>query len=234
MAKKKKAGKKSKRSKKPAGPKCAPCAHYRCREEGKDCFKGRADTLDAFRKDEDLAKIARVAASVEADHYGSATRLEEIAIFARKAGFKHLGIAFCAGFREEAKVVHEMLKPFFKVSSACCKCGGLPKEALGLARVRPEEQETMCNPLGQAKLLNEAGCELNLVLGLCVGHDALFTRASEGLVTTLVAKDRALGHNPVAAIYCPYVNRRLMEGVFSGNDSSGADGNAKKKTEVRH
>jgi uncharacterized metal-binding protein len=58
----------------------------------------------------------------------------------------------------------------------------------------------MCNPIAQAELLNRAGCELNIVLGLCVGHDSLFFRHSKGLATTLVAKDRVLGHNPVAAL----------------------------------
>jgi uncharacterized metal-binding protein len=58
----------------------------------------------------------------------------------------------------------------------------------------------MCNPVCQAELLNGAGCELNIVLGLCVGHDSLFYRHCKGLVTTLVAKDRVLAHNPVGAL----------------------------------
>ncbi|MBR3053995.1 MAG: DUF1847 domain-containing protein, partial [Firmicutes bacterium] len=36
---------------------------------------------------------------------------------------------------------------------------------------------------------------------LCVGHDSLFYKYSEALVTTLVAKDRVLAHNPCAALY---------------------------------
>ena len=58
----------------------------------------------------------------------------------------------------------------------------------------------MCNPVSQAELLNSAGCEFNVVLGLCVGHDSLFFQHSEGLATTLVAKDRVLAHNPVGAL----------------------------------
>jgi uncharacterized metal-binding protein len=58
----------------------------------------------------------------------------------------------------------------------------------------------MCNPIAQAELLNAAGCELNLVVGLCVGHDSLFYRHSKGLVTTVVTKDRVLAHNPVGAL----------------------------------
>ena len=40
-----------------------------------------------------------------------------------------------------------------------------------------------------------------MVMGLCVGHDSLFYKYSDALVTTLVTKDRVLGHNPVAALY---------------------------------
>jgi hypothetical protein len=38
------------------------------------------------------------------------------------------------------------------------------------------------------------------VLGLCIGHDSLFFRHAKGLTTVLVAKDRVLGHNPIAAL----------------------------------
>ena len=42
---------------------------------------------------------------------------------------------------------------------------------------------------------------MNIIVGLCVGHDMLFARHSEAPVTTLVVKDRVTGHNPVAALY---------------------------------
>ncbi|MGB2817007.1 MAG: DUF1847 domain-containing protein, partial [Burkholderiaceae bacterium] len=45
------------------------------------------------------------------------------------------------------------------------------------------------------------GCELNVIMGLCVGHDSLFIKHSIGLVTTLVTKDRVLAHNPVGALH---------------------------------
>lgn len=87
--------------------------------------------------------------------------------------------------------------------SACCKCGGIPKERIGVEdgqKIRPGEHESMCNSITQAVLLNRAGSEFNIMVGLCVGHDALFSRHSEALATTLVAKDRVLGHNPAAAL----------------------------------
>ena len=38
-------------------------------------------------------------------------------------------------------------------------------------------------------------------IGLCVGHDSLFYKYSEAPCTTLVTKDRVLGHNPAVALY---------------------------------
>ena len=59
----------------------------------------------------------------------------------------------------------------------------------------------MCNPILQARLLNEAHTDLNVVIGLCVGHDSLFYRYSEAYVTTLITKDRVTGNNPAASLY---------------------------------
>lgn len=70
----------------------------------------------------------------------------------------------------------------------------------------------MCNPIMQAKILNEQATDLNIVMGLCVGHDSLFYKYSEALTTTLVTKDRVLGHNPAAALYtAESYYSRLME-----------------------
>lgn len=57
--------------------------------------------------------------------------------------------------------------------------------------------KVMCNPIMQAKLLNKAKVDLNVVVGLCVGHDSLFYKYAKGITTTLVTKDRVLAHNPV-------------------------------------
>jgi uncharacterized metal-binding protein len=85
-----------------------------------------------------------------------------------------------------------------------CKVGCVPKEELGLLdheKIRPGHFESACNPIAQAQLLNRAGTELNIMMGLCVGHDALFLKHIEGYATVLAVKDRLLGHNPMAALY---------------------------------
>jgi len=68
-------------------------------------------------------------------------------------------------------------------------------------KAKPGTFEPICNPVAQAKILEEAGTEFNILLGLCVGHDTLFTKYSKTPVTTLVAKDRITCHNPNAVLH---------------------------------
>ena len=102
-----------------------------------------------------------------------------------------------------------------EVISVICKTGGVDKESVGISpdsKLNPGSFEAMCNPIAQAKLLNEQKTQFNVALGLCVGHDSMFYKYSDALVTTLVAKDRVTGHNPAAAIYCAdgYFKKRIL------------------------
>lgn len=105
----------------------------------------------------------------------------------------------------EARAARDIFRAHgFEVFAVCCKVGSIPKEQLGLTdaeKVRPGEYEALCSPVGQAAILARAGTELNVVIGLCVGHGSLFFMHSEAPATVLVAKDRVLGHNPVAALF---------------------------------
>ncbi|HUK29461.1 MAG TPA: DUF1847 domain-containing protein [Candidatus Acidoferrales bacterium] len=165
----------------------------------------------------EIREMAHAAALVEAKGYMKWTRVEDTMEFARVMGYKKLGIACCVGLRREGAILESILrKNGFEVCSAVCKTGGVAKETLGIKdeeKVRPGGFEAMCNPIAQAMLLDSAGCELNILVGLCVGHDSLFAKASKAPVTTLVAKDRVLGHNPVAAIYNhqSYYKERLYD-----------------------
>jgi len=171
--------------------------------------------LEKYR-DRETMRFAKAASLQEAECYvgrdekpfvlrPTKTRVEEIIEFAQKMGYQKLGVAFCSGlFPEGATFVRILEKHGFEVVSVCCKVGGVPKEFLGLReeeKVRVGTYETMCNPITQAEIFNEAGTEFNVLVGLCVGHDALFLKNAKALTTVLVAKDRVLGHNPVAALY---------------------------------
>ena len=136
-------------------------------------------------------------------------RIKEIIEFGKLVHAKKLGVAFCAGLHDEAaRVVTILEKAGFTVASVRCKCGAVDKTKLNVAKEYkigdPLKFEAACNPIVQAKLLNDAGTDINIIVGLCVGHDMLFTMNSKAPVTTLIVKDRLLGHNPVIALYSDY------------------------------
>jgi len=175
-----------------------------------------AEVERAYLSDPELRRMALESARTEAAGYGRATRVEEIMDFARRMGWHRLGIAHCVGLMQEAKSARDIfLAGGFEVYTVCCKAGSIDKERVGIRdeeKVRPGQYEAMCSPVGQAALLHKAGTQFNVLIGLCVGHDSLFFMHSKAPVTVLVAKDRVLGHNPVAALYTSHsYYRRLTE-----------------------
>jgi uncharacterized metal-binding protein len=144
--------------------------------------------------DPETRRIAHESALVESEGYCKWTRVEEIVQFAKRMGFRKIGIANCISFVDHAYVLSGIFESHgFEVVSVACKNGNVPKEEMGVAdheKIRPGQFEALCNPVSQAELLNAHGCELNVVMGLCVGHDSLFFKHAQGLTTVLVAKDR--------------------------------------------
>jgi len=135
----------------------------------------------------------------------SKTRLEEICEFAKRMGYNRLGLAFCAGLKREAYTLSKILEnKGFEVISVICSVGCTPKEKIGIKdseKIYRGQFEAMCSPIAQAAILNEAETDFNILLGLCVGHDSLFFKNAQAPTTVFAAKDRVLGHNPLAAIY---------------------------------
>jgi len=132
-------------------------------------------------------------------------RFLEIMEFARKMNYTKLGLVFCIGLAKEAAIANELLKSHgFEVISVACKAGGVPKEEIGITedeKIFIGGHESMCNPIVQALVVNEAKTDFNVLLGLCVGHDSLFFKYAEAPTTVLAVKDRVTGHNPLAALY---------------------------------
>ena len=168
-----------------------------------------------YRGDSEDARLARVAAKVEGLCYqktpGSEavtprwTRVEDTIALARLMGWRRIGIATCIGLLDETERLCTILAAQgLEPQSVCCKAGSIDKLRLGLAetdKVRPGTFEPACNPIAQAEICNRHGTDMNVIVGLCVGHDMLFAKHSQAPVTTLVAKDRVTGHNPAAVLY---------------------------------
>ncbi len=207
---------------------CAKCDAKFCRTEGlvEDALplfcpmKNARDTIrEAVRRYDrsDLRELYLAATIGEKEAYERVRgvtmavrpRIREIAEFAKRIKAKSIGVAFCVGLSDEAQRTVEILESHgLLIHSVCCKCGAVDKTKLGVPKEYkisdPEKFEAGCNPMVQAEVLNRAGTGFNVIVGLCVGHDMLFTMASKVPVTTLIAKDRVTGHNPLASLYVRY------------------------------
>jgi uncharacterized metal-binding protein len=194
------------RSKNGKGPKGCPT---------KEEKKILASAMKEYRRVE-VREFARVASVQEGACYAhreakpfvripTKTRIDELIEFSKRMKYKKLGLAFCAGLAQEAFLLTDILESHgFEMVTATCKVGGVPKETIKVKekeKVRIGQFEPMCNPITQAKLLNKAKTDFNIMLGLCVGHDSLFLKYIRGLTTVFAVKDRVLGHNPIAALY---------------------------------
>lgn len=141
-------------------------------------------------EDKHILKIAEDSLDSKLD------RIEEIIEYANEAGLKKIGIANCTVFNKEALLLSEILtENGFAVEMVNCKYGKVPFNDLveGYKGIS-------CNPAGQAKYLEEKGTELNIMMGLCLGHDMIFNAKSAAPVTPLVVKDRVMKHKTIEVL----------------------------------
>jgi len=192
---------------------CASCEDKICYSAGINCTEYEEE--DLYTETDNL----RVSSEIEALHYMKLSRLEEIILYCKKKGYKKLGIAFCIGLSEEAKILDEILnQKGFETRSVCCKVGGISKDELGISKILDERFEAICNPYLQAKILNDWSSDLNLIVGLCLGHDIDFSNNSDAPTTTFIVKDRMLAHNPAGALYSNYYRRKILKPVMIGSN----------------
>lgn len=192
-------------------PTCVDCGTQNCKFKNRTypefCLTTHLEDSDMEwaleRYEEGRNKEIMIAsAEVEYEGYCQWTRVQEIMEFARKINARKIGIANCIGLINEARIFARILRANgFEVYSVICKVAGKPKSSVGIPAVCESIGAAMCNPILQARLLNNVQTDLNVVIGLCVGHDSLFYKYSDAYVTTLVTKDRVTGNNPAAALY---------------------------------
>lgn len=120
-------------------------------------------------------------------------RINEIIAYAKESNLKTIGIANCTTFIKEADQLEGILTDAgFSVEKVHCKYGRVPFNEL-----IPGYSGISCNPAGQAKYLEDKGTEINIMMGLCLGHDMIFNAKSKAPVTPLLVKDRKLAHHTI-------------------------------------
>jgi uncharacterized metal-binding protein len=122
--------------------------------------------------------------------------------------YRRVGVAFCFDLIEPAGILVGLLRRFFDVYPVSCKVGGIPvgsySSETAILSAELGDSGIACNPIGQAEVLNRLETDINIIVGLCMGIDCLFTQASLSPVTTLFVKDKSLVNNPIGAIYSDY------------------------------
>ncbi len=151
---------------------CALCRN-------KDCLKGKNCSVikSGLKFSGDDLKAVKISSWLASSHV-KRTKLEEITIYAKKLGYRRIGIAFCIEYEREARLVYDILSRYFEVFSICCKVCGLDKAELGIHESDDSEFEVACNPIGQAILLNGDFTDLNILIGLKTGYDIIFAKYS--------------------------------------------------------
>lgn len=187
---------------------------YRCTK--RDCRKGYpngipsyciatryADILEASKEKYQLPQegaLYKASALTTVDGYGKWPRVQTAIEFAKELNLKKIGLACCMAMINEMGIIGEWFRGAgFEVISAGCQVGSIQPEERGYPELKGLHS-TSCNPIAQAEILNREGTELNFMLGLCLGHDIIFTKYAHAPSSTLIVKDRVTGHNPIAAL----------------------------------
>jgi uncharacterized metal-binding protein len=192
---------------------CIECEAYKCRypeskkAAPKECPRKNypfvlKETIERSRKDRSNYRINLACDEVLQRGGYNWTRVRELIEYARLLHYKKIGIAGCNGLIEESKILGRILtEAGFQVVLVNCMAGGAHRTKFGLKEREGAASQITCNPLMQAEVLNREKTDLNVMVGLCVGHDILFIKNSKADVTPIVVKDRVTGHNPIAALY---------------------------------
>lgn len=197
-----------------------PKLHCICKPKG--CRHGVPDYCVAhdYRDEIDRARqqystpdnlaIYEAASIVGSKNDGFRPRIEEALDFCAQLKLTRIGFAACNAFESELALLRALFtERGFEVVAVACQIGRVTAEQRGTPHLA-EYTNANCNPIAQAEILNAEGTELNFIVGLCMGHDILFTRHSNAPVSTLIVKDRMMGNNPAAALYGYHARRSLF------------------------
>jgi uncharacterized metal-binding protein len=177
---------------------CVDCVTNSCRARDgafpSFCLMDGFDLEDARTLSAELGKpevhefVEDAAQNASYSYANELSRIEETINFARRSGYTKIGIAACTSLVAEARMAARIFRAQgFEVFGAMCKVGSLSRPDLGIEEGNPDS--VLCNPIYQAQLINERHVDLNVIIGLCVGHDSLFMKYADAPCTVLVTKD---------------------------------------------
>jgi uncharacterized metal-binding protein len=173
-------------------------------------YKETIERIKENYSEQDIIDMYRAACVVGAKNDGIRTRIEEALDFVKQMNYIRIGFAACLAFDQEMSLVKKLfIKRDLEVIVAGCQIGNLSAIDRGTPELAKYGNST-CNPIGQAEILNKESTHLNFIVGLCMGHDILFSEHSKAPVSTLFVKDRMTGNNPIAALHGHHLRKSLF------------------------
>jgi uncharacterized metal-binding protein len=185
---------------------CIDCVDRLCLK-GKSCTS-EIENLFPVEEYAEFQHSMEVTMDISAETERKLCRVAEFIYYCIGMEYKHVGVAFCVEMFQEVEILTRLLRRFFKVSPVCCKIGGRTQHDMITAA-----EGVLCNPIGQARVLNELKTDINVTVGLCVGCDWIYARHSDAPTSTLFVKDKSLANNPVSALYSKYYIDDILKEV---------------------
>jgi len=154
--------------------------------------------LSTYHQSENQQIVKAAAQLVDNGKAGTLSRLAEIVEFSKSMNFQNIGIAYCWGMENDARLVSQYLRESgLKPYPVSCTTGGFKQSDVNADSTN---KAVACNPLAQAEQLNQEVVDFTLTMGLCLGHDIIFQKQIKSYTSTLIVKDRVHGNNPIKAL----------------------------------
>jgi uncharacterized metal-binding protein/predicted Fe-Mo cluster-binding NifX family protein len=189
---------------------CLACRDFRC-TRGEGCVMALPELAPPVA-DEEEQHMLEATLDIAAEEEQNLCRLSELIYFCLEMRYSRIGVAYCADLRQTAEILVRVLRRYLKVHPVCCKVG--EASSISLNSLKGKESRRVrsadCNPHVQAEMMNRIGTDMNVLVGLCMGADCIFTRFSKAPVTTFLVKDKSLANNPMGALYS---GRYLKEAI---------------------
>jgi uncharacterized metal-binding protein/predicted Fe-Mo cluster-binding NifX family protein len=199
---------------------CFACRDHLCLQ-GSPCAADKyANDFHGF--DQEIVRVLEASLDVSSERERTLCRLSELIYFCLEMRYQRLGLAYCVDLQEPAETLARVLRRFFVVHPVCCKIGGVVvSDPTTAPQGKWAQRQVACNPRGQAEVLNRIGTDINVLVGLCIGTDCLFSRFSDAPVTTLFVKDKSLANNPIGAVYSDYYLKEATTAAWAGANETG-------------
>jgi len=179
---------------------CTNCQNKTCREsESCGVEKFESSVVIADYQEPENQKILQAAASlVDNGKSGTLSRMQEIIAFIKAMNYKKVGLAYCFGMEKDAKLLKDIFKTNgINLRTVSCTVGGINQNQINSDSCT---EKVSCNPIGQAKELNEEIVDFTVVMGICLGHDILLQRNLKSDFTTFIVKDRVFSNAPIKSL----------------------------------